>query len=487
MSRRRVWVGGLTGSVRSLGVALAVLASATASARDGDTRLPDAARTGDLSAVERLLAGRVSPDAADQDGMSALHWAVYRNDLEMARRLVDAKADVNLANRHGAVPLSSACTNADPRMTALLLGAGADAQAAPRGEPVLHTAARTGSVEVVRQLLEHKADIDQPEPLRQQTALMWAAAEGHTAVVQALVAAGAGPGARSSAGYTALMFAARQGHLDTVRALVDAGADPNVASKDGLPVLMLAIDQLRYEVAGLLLDRGARPNTPNKQGDTALHRAVRGRAPTRRRRAFDEALSADLLKQLLARGADPNARTPKAPRLTDAMVASSLRPAIDNVVNLGGATPFLLAAQAADLTAMRILLEGGADPRLPTYENTTTLMMAAGVGFVEGRERTRPERDALQAVTLLVEAGVDPNAVNERGQTALHGAVYRAGNSIIEFLAARGAPLDVRDELGRTPLQLAETGFNQVSSVIRRESAAALLRRLAAPSSAEAR
>lgn len=169
------------------------------------------------------------------------------------------------------------------------------------------------------------------------------------------------------------------------------------------------------------------------------------------------------------------------------MVASSLRPAIDNVVNLGGATPFLLAAQAADLKAMRILLDHGADPKLATYENTTPLMTAAGVGFVEGRERTRPEREALAAVKLLAEAGVDINAVNERGQTAVHGAVYRAADTIIEYLAQAGARLDVRDELGRTPQQLAESGFNQVSSVIRRERSAALLRRLGADATTAAR
>src|SRR5262249_61950821 len=85
---------------------------------------------------------------------------------------------------------------------------------------------------------------------------------------------------------------------------------------------------------------------------------------------------------------------------------------------------------------------------------------------------------ALAAAKLRIGAGVDVNAVSERGQTALHGAVYRAANDIIRLLVAAGARTDLEDELGRTPLQLAETGFNQVASVIRRESSAALLRSL---------
>jgi ankyrin repeat protein len=307
---------------------------------------------------------------------------------------------------------------------------------------------------------------------------MWAAVENHPAVVELLIENGGDVHARSTAGFTALLFAARQGNLKVARILVDAGADVNDHLPDGVSVLALATENVRYEVAAFLLDEGADPNAVNKQGETPLHAAVRTRVPSLRRRAADDLDSLELLNVLLAHGAYPNVRTPKAPRITDAMVASQLRPAIDNVLNLGGATPFLLAAQTADVAAMRLLLDRGADARLATYENTTALMVAAGVGFVEGRARARPETDALEAAKLTVEMGVDINTTNERGQTALHGAVYRAANSIIQFLVSAGARTDLQDELGRTPLELAESGFNQVSSVIRRESSAALLRTL---------
>lgn len=456
-------------------------------AHAASTPLVRAVRSGDRDGARTILRGRPDVNASAADGMTALHWAVYGGDAELVRLLIAAGADVGVANKYGIPPLASACVQGDAVVVRLLLEAGADARATPAGEPLIMTAARTGSVEVVRDLIAHGARADVVETSLGQTALMWAAAEGHEEVARALIAHGAPVSARSTAGYTALMFAVRQGHLPVARLLVDAGAEVNDRTPDGTPVLTLAVENLRFAVADHLLDRGANPNATTKRQETALHVLVRGRAPTRRRRPVDDVASAALLERLLGKGADPNARTPKAPRITDAMVASSLRPAIDNVVNLGGATPFLLAAQAADLRAMRLLLDHGADPHLATYENTTTLMMAAGIGFVEGRERTRPESDALAAVALLTESGVDVNAVNERGQTAVHGAVYRAADRVVEYLVKAGAKLDVRDELGRTPQELAESGFNQVSSVIRREKTAALLRRLGAPNATVSR
>ena len=138
----------------------------------------------------------------------------------------------------------------------------------------------------------------------------------------------------------------------------------NLAGPNGQDVLRLAITNRHYTLAATLLDAGARPVTKDRQGRTPLHELITSRAPQRRLDAPDEGdspqlSSLELMKQLVARGADPNARTEPTPvvheRWTDKGIYSAARPFMDNGVNLGGATPYLLAAQAADVEGMRLL------------------------------------------------------------------------------------------------------------------------------------
>jgi ankyrin repeat protein len=342
-------------------------------------------------------------------------------------------------------------------------------------------------------LIARGADVNAKDSWRGQTALMWAAAENHAALMRVLLAGGAAVDAKSNGNFTALMFAVRQDARDAARLLIEAGADVNVTGPNGQDVLRMAISNRHYTLAAALLDAGARPVTRDKQGTTPLHELVTSRSPARHlgnqfiASGDDESpqlSSLDLMKKLVAHGADPNARTEPRPivheRWTDKGIYSAARPFMDNGVNLGGATPYLLAAQAADVEGMQALQALGADPRIATYANNTAVMLAAGIGHVEGSRRYRPERDALEAVKLAATAGVDVNASNANGQTAMHGAVYRAANSIIRYLVEAGARTDFQDELERTPLKLAEQGFNQVASLIRRDAAAALLKELGA-------
>jgi ankyrin repeat protein len=154
-----------------------------------------------------------------------------------------------------------------------------------------------------------------------------------------------------------------------------------------------------------------------------------------------------------------------------------------------GATPFLLAAASYDASLMRILAASGGDPRLATEENTTPLIMAAGLGEGLGKlaERTEEEdRCALEAVKLLVELGADVNKANDTGLTALHSAAYMGADAIIQLLADQGAKVDVKDKYGQTPLSIAERiipaslvdGYLKPTSI--HKSTADLLRKLGA-------
>jgi ankyrin repeat protein len=469
------------------------LAMASVDAAGPDVRLAQAARAGDRPKVDALLAAGVPVDSTEPDGSSALHWAVYRDDAAMTDRLLAAGANANLPNRNAATPLTLACTNASAAIVQRLLAAEADPNAAPSGAPPLVTCSAAGAENAVRMLLARGADVNAADTFRRQTPLMWAAAENHSAIVKLLIETGATLDARSRGDFTALMFAVRQDAREAARLLIDAGADVNFTAANAQSALRLAINNRHYTLASALLDAGARVDTRDKQGNTPLHLLVTSRSLQRyaanpatvsSEDAAGHIGSLDLMKKLVAWGADPNAPT-EAVRVvhekwTDKGIYSANRPFMDNGVNMGGATPYLLAAQAVDFEAMRLLHALGADPRAVTSAGNTAVMLAAGVGYVEGSRRYRPERDALEAVELAASGGVDVNATNANGQTALHGAVYRAANTIIGYLVRAGARTDVSDELDRTPLKLAEQGFNQVASLIRRDSAAALLRELGA-------
>jgi ankyrin repeat protein len=335
-------------------------------------------------------------------------------------------------------------------------------------------AARTGDPETIKALLTHGAMVDAKEGWRGQTALMWAATENNAAAIRLLVEAGADVKTKSTGGsFTAFLFAVRGGHIDAARALLDSGTNVNERLSDGMSALVLALYNAHFELAAFLLDRGADPNAA-EQGWTALHQVAWSRRPNR---GFNmpgavptgRIDSLELVRKLVAKGANVNARMTKEPRDGNR-----------NMLNRIGATPFVMAAKSADVPLMRVLLESGADPKIKTNDGTSALMAAAGVGVYGPGESPGTHEEALEAVKLAYEAGGgDVNDVNRDGETALLGAVYRGGAvPVIQFLSDKGAKLDVANKKQWTPLLAAE-GVVYASSGIRRyPEAAALIRKL---------
>ena len=453
---------------------LAFVLCTAAGVATAQSPLVEAVKQGDLAAVRALLDRGAAVDAPELDGTTALHWAVHRDDGDIASLLIGAGADVTAANRYGVASIALASLNGSAPMLARLLAAGADAnRAQPEGETALMTAARTGRVEAVRLLIEHGADVNAAEQWRGQTALMWAAAEGHTAAVRELIArgadvrarsghgeaaasgqaaggdGGAGDGAAPPQGFSALLFAVQGGHLDAATVLADAGADVDDMTPDGSSALVVAVDNRHYELAAWLLDRGADPNADGA-GWTALHTAVLAHRPHFRvvpdPSPTGRLSSGALIEALLAAGADPNA--PSRERVRLATQTSPLYPT-------EGVTPFLLAAIAADVPLMRLLLAHGADTSVTTARGSTALMAAAGAATYAG-QGAGSEADALEAVKLLLDTGVDVHAADEAGNTALHGAANRGANSVVELLLARGARLDAANGRGWLPVTIAQ-------------------------------
>ena len=438
-------------------------------AASSNAPLADAAEKMDGTRILALLKHGVDVNAPQVDGTTALHWATHRDDLETVKMLVHSGADVSATNRYGVTALSLACTNGNTAMVELLLEGGADPNTTLRGgETALMTAARTGKLGPVKALLSRGADVG-AKVGRGQTALMWAAAAGHLKVVEELIQARADfRTPLPDSGLTPLFLAVREGRSGVVQSLLKAGADVNRTvrpgpkpltynyhhyrgPKVGSSPLILAVENGHFELAAALLDAGADPND-QRSGFTALHTITWVRKPGRgdsgdpAPRGSGDLSGLQLVRELVAHGADVNAKLEKST-------------AGQGKISRVGATPFLLAAITADASLMRALVELGADPLLPNAENCTPLMGAAGVGTNAPGEVAGTEPEVLEAVQLLLDLGADLNAVDDNGETAMHGAAYKNLPKVVQFLADRGARIEIwnrKNKYGWTPLMLAE-------------------------------
>lgn len=447
-------------------LAVAVLGSSSLAGAATDAPLANAIQRSDRAAIRQLLDKKAAINVAQPDGTTALHWATYYDDIDLVGRLLAAGADVRATNRYGLTPMSIACQNGSAAIITKFLDAGVDANASlPGGETMLMTAARTGKVEAVQVLLARGADLHAREPRRGQTALMWAAAEGHVAVIEELIKAGADFRTPLDSGFSPLMFAVRQGRIEATKALLRAGADVNepvqVRANPKLPEgerpiragttpLDLAVANAHFELASVLLDAGAHPDS-NRLGFTALHMLVYVRKPgigdnDPGPEGSGTLSSLDFAKKLVANGADVNARMARRVNLTNTRFHEV------------GATPYLLAAMTADAEYMKALVALGADPSVKNAEGTTALMTAAGLGTRSPGEDSGTEEEVIEAMQVALDHGADINAVDQNGETAMHGAAYKNLPDAVKFLKAKGAKIDVwnrPNRFGWTPLTIA--------------------------------
>ena len=479
-------------------LAIVVLLGFGAAAANEDLRLVDAVKNQELQRVRALFDQHADVNVRSEDGSTALLWAAHWNDLQTAELLVRAGADANAANDFRMTPLSQACTNGSAAFVNLLLKAGANPDTpVATGETPLMTCARAGATDAVRALLVAGADVNAKEPTQHQTALMWAAAEQHSNVLQTLIAARADLQAHTKSGFTALHFAARAGDLPSVQTLLDAGVDVNVrwqpdpapdrgaetsgaaagrggaaqrarpggfgerggTSFPGSTALLVATIRGHIRLALFLLDRGANPNILDA-GFTPLHWAAGtwenglanpvygfvdpiGGIP-------DREAKLQLVKALLAHGADPNLQMTARPPGFGGTGTGGYNDAV-------GATPFIVAANASDVEMMRILLAAGANPHLASKTNSNALLAATGLNRGIGEIIDNEDR-ALEAVKFLLDLGVDPKAVTTFHENALFGPGYRGWNRMLELLIEKGADVNIINSAGVTPY-LAASGF----------------------------
>jgi ankyrin repeat protein len=492
--------------------------------------LPAAAMDDDIDAVRALLKQGVNVNSAQGDGTTALHWAAIRDDLELGRLLIHSGADVNAATRIGGLtPLYLAAGAGNAAMISELLKAGASAKAASsvNGTTALMKASAAGGVEAVKLLLDHGADPNTKESGLGQTALMFAAASDRADVVKLLTSRGADlkvtskvthiapqkdldsddfpldadlilhanlpPGKAAAAaalagrrasptvsgGMTVLLIAARDGKLAAAQALLAAGAGVNQPSAgDKSTPLVMAIINGHFDTAKMLLDHRADPNIVNLDGLAPLYAAIDaqwapvagGPVPITAR---EQVTYLDLMRALLDRGADPNARLGRK---------LWFRPSFHDQMWIGtpGSTAFWRAAQATDLAAMQLLAANKADATIASEEGDTALMLAAGVGWA-GNFTRNATSSAIDAVRFCIELGMDVNAQDVTGYTALMGAAWRGDDDLVKLLVSRGAKLDARTHRGWSATDMATGPYLRTTGATPHPNTVALLLKLGAP------
>jgi ankyrin repeat protein len=321
----------------------------------------------------------------------------------------------------------------------------------------------------VKLLIERGANVNVVEQWQGQTPLMYAAAHDRGDVAAALIAAGANVNARTQindlperesrvryyveipvAGFTPVMFAARSGANSALRALIAGKADLDAKTPEGFTPVVIALDNLRFDAATVLVEGGATAN------DGGLLAVVEARNRVNYVGEYQvptgAELSLDLLALMLSKGADLMGRMPQPLLDRDARFVPP-PPKITDVA-------LIRAARSADVGAMRVLLDGGADPSLRDVRRggitpLVAVMMGPELPSLIEAERRPLEPDAIAAIDFLLDRGADPAMGNDAGSTALHMAALRAYPGVIRRMAERGLDLNVADREGFTPLDYA--------------------------------
>jgi uncharacterized protein len=461
--------------------------SPNAASGDETTPLHWAAYNDDLALVKLLLASGAMPEPRTRlHALTPLHMAAESGDAAVIEILLKAGAKVDAANESGTTPLMIASASGSTAAVATLLAHGADVNARENtyGQTALFFAAARDRAEVVRLLLSKGADAKfkttvrklerisvgvngevlddkkNPQAGAKKDATSASAKPVEHSKEEAAKKPAAKPddkvkdaygftvadrkkrvyGTQQIGGMTALLVAARDGQRNAVSALLDAGDDINQTSDtDHATALILALINGHYDLAQLLLERGADPKLATSDGVAPLFAVIDVQwsphtwypQPVT---ANEHITYLDIVKDLLQRGANPNATIAK--RLWFRSFAND-----ETWFDVEGSTPFLRAALASDLAAMQLLVEHGADPNLATKSDDTPLMAAAGIGWAAYWTSNAPTA-RLDAVKYCLDHGAKVNAKDVKGYTALHGAAFRGDNETVKYLISVGA--DVR-------------------------------------------
>jgi len=423
-------------------------------APDGNTALHYAAITRDPGIAAMLLDAGASLSPVNAEGLTPLGVAARAGNEAVVTLLLERGAVCAVERSTPALIAAASAADDHPKLCKRLLKARADVHAVDKlGRSALHVAALHGHGEVVEVLINAGAAIDMRDT-HGVTPLMEAARAGANRVLQRLVFRKPDPAPQDSKGRTALHLAcqSRQANADTVAALLGLGADPAVLSHDGKRAVDLCAANGRWPMVQLLDPHWPVPAAVAVEADTTNAETIRALGESERLR---------LLAEALRHGRLPIAREliGLEPRLTPAMLASLVAPCLerDQPASLGLLLQSGLALESPDspllaaightplpIDCIGAVLDAGAAPG----GGSLLPMLAGADGEVDPQRR---EQIQTHAVTMI-ERGADVFSSDSLGRGLLHHAAMAPWPRLLTIALARGVDPNARDSRGCTAL-----------------------------------
>lgn len=485
---------GRTGVVRVLVASGADVAAPTSTG--GVLPIHFAAQSGMSDAVAILLEAGADVNAVeDKRGQTALMFAAAFGRTDVVRLLAEAGADAGATTAVVDIPTRAAEDRAAGQVRDQVLAAfrgdvpdGVAWQPTPAEVQAAVQAANSARVDPADAPPAQRRDVPQPDPDLGDVPVSSAERPGeysnsYTDLVY------------KQGGLSALHYAVREGEAGTAFALLDAGADIDQQTEgDETTPMLMAVINGHFDLAIDLLERGGDPTITSHAGVTPMYAAIntywapKARYPQQQAYQQQEATHLDVMQAMLDAGVDPNVRLTKHLWYMEYTFSQ-----LD--VDTRGATPFWRAAYALDLPAMRMLVEAGADPGIPTmkaparrfggggggaaadpsglppvpvggpdvYPVHAATGHAYGTGFAGVSHRHAPDA-WLPAVQYLVEElGADVNARDANGFAPIHWAASRGDNEAIHYLVSKGADATVVSRRGHTTADMANGPVQRIS------------------------
>lgn len=371
------------------------------------TPLHTAAIRGQVESVQLLLDHGDNISVVDEDGCTPLISASFFGFTEVVRILLSRGSDINVQDPRGATALAFAARNGHTKTAELLLEKGADMTLLGSivGWTALLDAAYHGSVDIVRALLAHGADINFTSQ-NGYDVLLSATEGGQTSVIKVLLEHGIDVStSRPRKAGTPLSMAIRHSHYEVVELLLNNGASYNAVLEDEWLPLTLASSEGQVNIAKLLLGLGADINGSTSDGLTPLVKAIWNN-------------KFDMVQFLLENGADPS------------------------IADDSGSTSLKAAVHVGSIEIVKLLLDNGVELTVKDDQGWKPLHLAAHYGYID-------------IIKLLLERGFKITDTGADGWTPLHAAAHGGHLDTLGLFLNEGVPLAALDFTGRTALHIA--------------------------------